>query len=51
MIPIKTDAARRRYPQLNHDLTGEDLTAISDKGAVYFGPKIGPPSVSLLRQI
>ena len=39
MIPIKTDAARRRYPQLNHDLTGEDLTAISDQGAVYFGPK------------
>ena len=39
MIPIKTEAARRRYPQLNHDLTGEDLTAISDQGAVYFGPK------------
>lgn len=39
MIPIKTDAARRRYPQLNHDLTGEDLTAISDAGAVYFGSK------------
>jgi predicted DCC family thiol-disulfide oxidoreductase YuxK len=39
MIPIKTEAARRRYPQLNHDLTGEDLTAISDEGAVYFGPK------------
>src|SRR5260221_2108125 len=39
MIPIKTEAARRRYPTLNHDLTGEDLTAISDQGAVYFGPK------------
>ena len=39
MIPIKTDAARRRYPQLNHELTSEDLTAISDQGAVYFGPK------------
>jgi predicted DCC family thiol-disulfide oxidoreductase YuxK len=39
MIPIKTDAARRRYPQLNHQLTGEDLTVISDKGAVYLGPK------------
>jgi len=39
MIPIQTDAARRRYPQLNHDLTGEDLTAISDEGAVYFGSK------------
>ncbi len=39
MIPIKTAAARRRYPQLNHELTAEDLTAISDQGAVYFGPK------------
>jgi predicted DCC family thiol-disulfide oxidoreductase YuxK len=39
MIPIKTDAARRRYPQLNHDLTAEDLTVVSDAGAVYFGAK------------
>jgi len=39
MIPIKTDAARRLYPQLNHDLTAEDLTVISSEGAVYFGPK------------
>ena len=39
MIPIKTDAARRRYPRLNHDLTAADLTVISNEGAVYFGPK------------
>ena len=39
MIPIQTDAARRRFPKLNHQLTSEDLTVISDKGAVYFGPK------------
>ena len=39
MIPIKTEAARRRYPQLNHDLTAKDLTAISDRGDVYLGPK------------
>ena len=39
MIPIKTDAARRRFPKLNHELTSEDLTVISDEGAVYFGPK------------
>jgi predicted DCC family thiol-disulfide oxidoreductase YuxK len=39
LLPIKTDAARRRFPDLNHDLTAEDLTVISDKGAVYFGPK------------
>jgi predicted DCC family thiol-disulfide oxidoreductase YuxK len=39
MIPIKTEAARKRFPRLNHELTSEDLTAISDQGAVYFGPK------------
>jgi hypothetical protein len=39
LLPIKSDAARRRFPQLNHDLTAEDLTVISNKGAVYFGPK------------
>jgi len=39
MIPIQTDAARRRFPKLNHQLTSEDLTVISDEGAVYFGPK------------
>jgi predicted DCC family thiol-disulfide oxidoreductase YuxK len=39
LIPIKTEAARRRFPKLNHDLTSEDLTVVSDQGAVYFGPK------------
>jgi predicted DCC family thiol-disulfide oxidoreductase YuxK len=39
MIPIKTEAARRRFPALNHELTSEDLTVISNEGAVYFGPK------------
>jgi hypothetical protein len=39
LIPIKTEAARRRFPKLNHELTAEDLTVISDQGAVYFGPK------------
>ena len=39
MIPIKTDAARRRYPKLNHELTAENLTVVSEAGAVYFGPK------------
>ena len=39
MIPIKTEAARRRYPKLNHELTSEDLTVVSEQGAVYFGPK------------
>jgi predicted DCC family thiol-disulfide oxidoreductase YuxK len=39
MIPIKTDAARKRFPELNHEMTAKDLTVISDQGAVYFGPK------------
>jgi len=39
MIPIKTDAARKRFPELNHELTSKDLTVVSDEGAVYFGPK------------
>src|SRR5215217_1803176 len=38
-VPCASDEARRRYPQLNHDLTQQDLTVISDTGAVYFGPK------------
>lgn len=39
MIPIKTDGARKRFPQLNHELTSKDLTVISDIGEVYLGPK------------
>ena len=39
MIPIKTEAARQRYPKLNHELTADDLTVVSEEGAVYFGPK------------
>ncbi len=38
-VPIQSDEARERFPQLNHDLTTKDLTVISDGGAVYFGPK------------
>jgi predicted DCC family thiol-disulfide oxidoreductase YuxK len=38
-VPIKSDQARKRYPQLNHEITGKDLTVISDGGDVYFGPK------------
>ena len=39
MIPIKTDTARQRFSELNREMTSEDLTVISDRGAVYFGPK------------
>ena len=38
-IPCKSEEARRRYPQLNHELTQKDLTLVSDDGAIYFGPK------------
>ena len=38
-VQCVSDEARRRFPQLNHDLTKQDLTVIGDDGAVYFGPK------------
>ena len=38
-IPCKSAEARQRFPQLNHDLTDQDLTIITDRGAVYSGPK------------
>lgn len=38
-VPCASEAARKRYPQLNHNLTKQDLTVISEEGAVYFGPK------------
>lgn len=38
-VPCASAEARKRFPQLNHDLTKQDLTVVSDDGAVYFGPK------------
>jgi hypothetical protein len=38
-VPCASDEARKRYPQLNHDLTKKDLTVVDDDGGVYFGPK------------
>ena len=38
-IPCKSREARRRFPQLSHDLTDKDLTVINEQGAVYSGPK------------
>jgi predicted DCC family thiol-disulfide oxidoreductase YuxK len=38
-VACASDEARKRYPQLNHELTTKDLTVISDEGWVYFGPK------------
>jgi len=39
LVPIKSGEARRRFPSLNHELTSNDLTVISNEGAVYLGPK------------
>ena len=38
-VPCASDEARKRYPQLNHDLTKQDLTVVDDVGWVYFGSK------------
>jgi len=38
-VACASDEARQRYPQLNHELTTQDLTVVSDEGWVYFGPK------------
>lgn len=38
-IPCSSEAARRRYPELDHELTKSDLTVLDHRGAVYFGPK------------
>lgn len=39
-VPCASEEARKRYPQLNHDLTKKDLTVVGEEnGAVYFGPK------------
>jgi len=39
LVPVKSEEARTRFPNLNHEPTANDLTVISDQGAVYFGPK------------
>jgi predicted DCC family thiol-disulfide oxidoreductase YuxK len=38
-VACASDEARKRYPELNHDLTKSDLTVIDSRGAVYLGPK------------
>ena len=38
-VPVNSEEAWCRFPQLNHALTTKDLTVIGDQGAVYFGPK------------
>jgi len=38
-VPVNSEEARYRYPELNHALTSQDLTVISDQGALYWGAK------------
>jgi predicted DCC family thiol-disulfide oxidoreductase YuxK len=49
-VPVCSEEARSRYPQLDHDLTLTDLTLISDAGAVYCGPKAWLMCLWALRQ-
>jgi len=38
-VPVASDEARSRFPQLNHALTLRDVTVIDDRGGVYWGAK------------
>lgn len=38
-VPVNSEEARHRYPELDHALTSRDLTVISDQGALYRGSK------------
>lgn len=38
-VPVSSDEALYRYPQLNHTLTLRDVTVIDDRGGVYWGAK------------
>ena len=38
-VPVNSEQARDRYPNLNHAMTARDVTVISDEGAVYWGAK------------
>lgn len=39
LIPIRSEEAQHRFPQLDHELTAKDLTVIAEDGGVFFGPK------------
>ena len=38
-VPVNSEEARYRYPELDHELASKDLTVISDQGALYRGAK------------
>jgi len=49
-VPVNSEEARYRFPQLNYALTTKDLTVISNEGAVYFGAKAWLMVLWALRQ-
>jgi predicted DCC family thiol-disulfide oxidoreductase YuxK len=49
-VPIHSEQAHHKYPQLDHALTSKDLTVIGDNGDVYFGPKAWLMVLWALRQ-
>jgi predicted DCC family thiol-disulfide oxidoreductase YuxK len=38
LIPAGSEAARRRYPGLDHRATLQEITVIGDRGQIYRGP-------------
>src|SRR5690242_9759240 len=38
-VPAGSDAARRRFPHIDHAATMRDITVIDDRGAIFAGPK------------
>jgi predicted DCC family thiol-disulfide oxidoreductase YuxK len=38
-VPAASPEARRRYPELNHDKTLDEITVVSDDGALYVGER------------
>ena len=38
-VPVNSPEAWHRFPKLNHAMTLEDVTVISEEGAVYWGAK------------
>jgi predicted DCC family thiol-disulfide oxidoreductase YuxK len=36
-VPAASPEARRRYPELNHDKTLDEITVVGDNGALYVG--------------
>jgi predicted DCC family thiol-disulfide oxidoreductase YuxK len=49
-IPAASDAARWRFPQLDHEATLKELTIVSDHGDVYRGAKAWLICLWALRQ-